>query len=148
MAPELIKGERRYDTKIDIWSFGIFAFELAEGDPPYIREPQSRVMINIITLDPPKISNRWSEGFRDFVAACLTVDPEQRPSAEDLLKHPWLSNASNCKGEYAQMVDTYVTEITEWKAKKKAEEKAARRAERQRQKSEYKQAQKQEINSK
>ena len=83
MAPELIKGERRYDTKIDIWSFGIFAFELAEGDPPYIREPQSRVMINIITRDPPpQISTRWSEPFRDFVKQCLTVDVEQRPSAE------------------------------------------------------------------
>ncbi len=82
MAPELIKGERRYDTKIDIWSFGIFAYELAEGDPPYIKEPQSRVMINICTRPPPKISNRWSEGFRDFVALCLTTDPEQRPSAE------------------------------------------------------------------
>ena len=82
MAPELIRGERRYGTGIDIWSFGIFAFELAEGDPPYIREPQSRVMINIITQEPPKISNRWSEGFRDFVAACLTTDPERRPSAE------------------------------------------------------------------
>ena len=132
MAPELIKGERRYDTKIDIWSFGIFAFELAEGDPPYIREPQSRVMINIITLDPPSISTRWSEGFRDFVKQCLTVNPEERPSAEQLLAHPWLSGASQCKGEYANMVSTYVTEITEAKAKKKAEEKAARRAERQR----------------
>jgi serine/threonine protein kinase len=90
MAPELIKGERRYDTKIDIWSFGIFAFELAEGNPPYIREPQSRVMINIITREPPTISSRWSEGFIDFVQACLTVDPDERPSAATLLKHPFL----------------------------------------------------------
>lgn len=82
MAPELIKGERRYDTKIDIWSYGIFAFELAEGDPPYIREPQSRVMINIITRDPPQISTRWSQDFRDFVTTCLTVDPDARPSAK------------------------------------------------------------------
>ena len=134
MAPELIKGERRYDTKIDIWSFGIFAYEIAEGDPPYIREPQSRVMINIITRDPPEISNRWSDGFHDFVKACLTVDPEERPSAEDLLKHPFLQGASQCKGEYATMVDTHVAEVKAFKEQKKAEAKAARRAERQAQK--------------
>ena len=39
MAPELIRGERRYTTKIDIWSLGIFAMEMADGDPPYINEP-------------------------------------------------------------------------------------------------------------
>lgn len=132
MAPELIKGERRYDTKIDIWSFGIFAFELCEGNPPYIREPQSRVMINIITQEPPQISSRWSEGLRSFVSACLTVNPEERPSAEELLSHEFLRGSSTCKVEYARMISTYVTETTEAKAKSKAEEKAARRAERQR----------------
>ena len=132
MAPELIKGERRYDTKIDIWSFGIYAFELAEGDPPYIREPQSRVMINIITQEPPKISSRWSESFKSFVSACLTVDPEQRPSADVLLQHEFLRGSSSNKIDYARLVDTYVTEANEAKAIRKAEEKAKRKAERQR----------------
>ena len=127
----MIKGERRYDTKIDVWSFGIFAFELAEGDPPYIREPQSRVMINIITREPPNISQRWSDQFRSFVCAALTVNPEERPSAEELLRHEFLQGSSQCKGEYATMVDTHVTEVKEAKAKRKAEEKARRRAERQ-----------------
>jgi len=40
MAPELIKGGREYNVKVDIWSFGIFAMELADGDPPYINETQ------------------------------------------------------------------------------------------------------------
>ena len=130
MAPELIKGERRYDTKIDIWSFGIFAYELAEGNPPYIRELQSRVMINIITREAPLISSRWSEGFRDFVKKCLTTNPEERPSAAEMLQHPFLQGASQCKGEYALMVNTFVTEKQQEKAKRKAEEKARKREER------------------
>ena len=40
MAPELVKSSAKgYDTAIDIWSFGILAIELAEGDPPKLRAP-------------------------------------------------------------------------------------------------------------
>ena len=61
MAPELIRGERSYTTKVDIWSFGIFAMEMADGDPPYISEPQGRVIFNIVKKDPPVINARWSQ---------------------------------------------------------------------------------------
>ena len=75
MAPELIKGERRYKTGVDIWSVGIFAMELADGDPPYIDEPQHRVILNIVKKSPPPINSRWSAQFQDFVSKCLTKDP-------------------------------------------------------------------------
>jgi serine/threonine-protein kinase 24/25/MST4 len=74
MAPELIRGERSYTTKVDIWSFGIFAMEMAEGDPPYINEPQGRVIFNIVKKDTPAINGRWSNDFRDFVKQCLVKD--------------------------------------------------------------------------
>jgi serine/threonine protein kinase len=38
MAPELLDGKRDYGAAVDMWSFGIFAYELAEKDPPYLSE--------------------------------------------------------------------------------------------------------------
>ena len=95
MAPELIKGERRYDTKVDIWSFGIVAMELTNGDPPYISEPQSRIIINIVKNKPPPIKEKWSALFQDFVSQCLTKDPKKRPSADELLQHEFLQDAGD-----------------------------------------------------
>jgi serine/threonine-protein kinase 24/25/MST4 len=95
MAPELIRGERKYTTKVDIWSFGIFAMEMADGDPPYISEPQGRVIFNIVKKDPPPIKPRWSPEFKDFVKLCLTKDPAARPSAFELMKHPFLEGANS-----------------------------------------------------
>ena len=55
MAPELIRGKSSYDIKVDIWSFGIFALELADGEPPYISEPQQKVLYLIVTKDAPTL---------------------------------------------------------------------------------------------
>ena len=48
MAPELIKGKKAYDAKVDIWSFGIFALELADGEPPYLDVPQAKILYKIV----------------------------------------------------------------------------------------------------
>jgi serine/threonine protein kinase len=53
MAPEMITGGRRYDKKIDVWSFGIFVVELAQGEPPYLNEAQERVLYNIANNPSP-----------------------------------------------------------------------------------------------
>jgi len=109
MAPELIKGERRYTTKIDIWSLGIFAMEMADGDAPYITEPQNKVIFNILNKKPPPIGPRWSDDFRSFVEACLTKDPNERPSASELLRHPFVVGAENYKEEAAASFTKFIT---------------------------------------
>ena len=63
MAPELIEGRAQYDNKVDVWSLGIFAIELAEGEPPYIAEHHTRVLFNIVQNEPPPISSKWSPEF-------------------------------------------------------------------------------------
>ena len=90
MAPELIKLEKKYNQKVDIWSFGIFAMEIADGEPPYMNEPQARVLLKIVRNDPPPINNRFSKEFKNFVKICLTKDPAKRPSARELLDHAFM----------------------------------------------------------
>ena len=68
MAPELIKLKKNYNHKVDIWSFGIFAMEIADGEPPYINEKQAKILFNIVTKDPPPINKRFSKDFRNFVS--------------------------------------------------------------------------------
>ena len=93
MAPELIKRQNRYDCKVDVWSLGIFAYELTNGDPPYIQESQSQIILNIVRLEPPPIADKWSPLFQDFVKQCLIKDPAQRPSVAQLLEHEFVVGA-------------------------------------------------------
>jgi len=91
MAPELIRGHD-YGTKVDIWSLGIMAMEMAEGEPPYMEFPPLRALFLITTKGIPDLKepNKWSEEFRSFVAQCLNKEVEDRPDGVALLKHPFL----------------------------------------------------------
>ena len=55
MAPEMIRGQQSYDSRVDVWSFGIFIVELAKGEPPYINEQQIRVLYNIAHNPAPRL---------------------------------------------------------------------------------------------
>ena len=93
MAPELIRGQE-YASKIDIWSLGITAIEMAEGEPPFLNEPPLRALLLISINDPPTLKDsNWSRSFQHFLARCLEIKPEKRSSAEQLLMHPFIKSA-------------------------------------------------------
>ena len=86
MAPEIIRAQDMYTEKVDIWSLGIMMLEFAYGEPPYLNLPQTQVCYMILTMTPPEIDKkRWSPSMREFVKVCLTKEPKERPSAEELI---------------------------------------------------------------
>jgi len=94
MAPELIKG-RPYGTKVDVWSLGIMAVEMFEGEPPYLEESMLKALFLIAKKGRPDFKNPdgMSEDFKDFITRCTIMEPDQRPDTTELLSHPFLLQA-------------------------------------------------------
>eukprot|EP01155_Anaeramoeba_flamelloides_P051965 Anaeramoba_flamelloidesc42594_g2_i5.p1 GENE.c42594_g2_i5~~c42594_g2_i5.p1 ORF type:complete len:180 (-),score=43.87 c42594_g2_i5:49-588(-) len=95
MAPEVIEQTNGYDEKCDIWSLAITAIELCEAQVPRMDMHPMRVIFMIPKSDPPTLTNpnMFSKELNDFLTKSLQKDPKKRPSAKELLKHPWIVKA-------------------------------------------------------
>lgn len=91
MAPEVVRGTQ-YDTMADIWSLGIMALEMANGEVPLLEFPPMRALFMISTRSPPTFTNaaKWSTEFQDFLDKCLQKDVSLRATSKDLLSHPFI----------------------------------------------------------
>ena len=130
-APELLLGETNYSTKIDIWSLGCILLELLTKKTTFNYSDEKLVFLSICELcgtpnekswphinelknyellipkeeKTSKINNKTFPNFDDvtldIIKKMLTLNPEERITLDEILKHPFLTNhePKMCKAE-------------------------------------------------
>ncbi|KAJ1255113.1 hypothetical protein BS78_08G065300 [Paspalum vaginatum] len=95
MAPEVLK--RNYGQEIDIWSAGVILYILLCGVPPFWAETDEGIAQAIIRSNIDFEREPWpkvSENAKDLVRKMLDPSPYSRLTAQQVLEHPWIQNAS------------------------------------------------------
>ena len=118
MSPEVIM-QNKYDYKCDIWSLGITAIEMAEGEPPFAKVKGYWVLKKIISHPPRGLKNKekWSKEFNDFVEKCLMYDPKNRPTAKELIEHPFILKYNRGNKLIAELVNNSMDDLEFYRKK-------------------------------
>ncbi|XP_041923763.1 LOW QUALITY PROTEIN: myosin-IIIb [Alosa sapidissima] len=119
MAPEVIACEQQYDysydARCDVWSLGITAIELADGDPPLAEMHPVKALFKIPRNPSPTLRqpDQWCRSFSHFIAQCLIKDFETRPSVTHLLEHPFIKQAHGHDSSLRKQLSALIKEQQE-----------------------------------
>ncbi|ORE02838.1 Pkinase-domain-containing protein [Rhizopus microsporus var. microsporus] len=93
MAPEVVK-QTHYTRKADIWSLGCMVVEMFTGDHPFPEYSQMQAIFQIGSYMAPNIPPNLSEDAQDFLRCTFQLNHEERPPADELLRHPFIKEVS------------------------------------------------------
>jgi len=107
-SPEVIL-KKAQGKPADIWSVGCVALEMLTGFPPYegLARSNEEMMRLIASGSPPNIPNELSENCRDFLMKTFQFNPEDRPTAADLLEHPFVRGDGSPNNSYFESDTIY-----------------------------------------
>ncbi|KAL6751406.1 kinase-like domain-containing protein [Haematococcus lacustris] len=80
-----------YDYKADIWMLGVLTYDVLVGRPPFNCDSPNDTVQRILLTDP-EFPEEVSDDAADFILCCLSKEPDERPTARQLLSHPWVRN--------------------------------------------------------
>ncbi|CDP04692.1 unnamed protein product [Coffea canephora] len=114
MAPEVVMNINGYSLAVDIWSLGCTVLEMATSKPPWSQYEGVAAIFKIgNSKDMPEIPDHLSNDAKSFIRSCLQREPSQRPTAVQLLEHPFVrdqaiprvSNVNITKQAFPQAFD-------------------------------------------
>lgn len=97
MAPELFDPSASYGIEVDIWAFGSMVYEIASGLPPNVMAGIDVTQLgSYLKQHTPRLEGpKYSQELKNLVAFCLVEDSAQRPTVEDVQRHPYLFHTEN-----------------------------------------------------
>lgn len=96
MAPEVLMSSPVYDTKVDVYSYGILLWELLTCDSPYRGIPTNQI-INMVIYENlrPKLPENLPKKLESLITSCWSADPTERPTMPQIL-HSFATYSQCC----------------------------------------------------
>ena len=89
LAPEIME-EKPHDEAVDLWCIGVLLFELVTANPPFLGNDLDTLKENVL-----KLKINWPKDIdtdaKDLIEKILKIDPKERLSLEDMMKHPFIT---------------------------------------------------------
>ena len=120
MAPEVIIGN--YDSKCDVWSLGVIMYFLLSGTPPFTGKSENEIMHSVLSTDLTFESKVWrkiSNEAKDLLLKILVKNPQDRISAKQVLRDPWIVASSEGKTPDTKLVSTTLENISKFATESK-----------------------------
>ena len=110
MAPELLASSSSYNSKIDVYAYGIVLWEIATGQLPYQGLESTQIIAQVMMNDlRPTIPDSMNGLLRDLITACWDRNPDRRPSFDEIIRR-FQSGPIVLNGADREAFQQYMTE--------------------------------------